>query len=125
MNRFIRYSCLVLALVAISAAVCEAGHHHKKDKDEWKQVASFTAVGGGKEVALTSPISEVRFKCTAGMVIINTIVIRNGGQGTQVTIGVEMNAGQEHVRQVGDKVPTTGIRIGDDGGGQYEVYVKD
>ena len=88
------------------------------------KVAELTAGGDAKEVTVDQPVSKVVITCTEGSVIINTVVVRNGGQSTPHKVGAKINKDESQQITVGDKVACTGLRISDDGTGKYTVRVK-
>ncbi len=88
------------------------------------KVAELTAGGDAKEVAVSQPVSKVVITCTEGSVIINTVVVRNGGEHTPHKVGARINKGEAQQITVGDQVACTGLRISDAGSGTYVVRVK-
>jgi hypothetical protein len=88
------------------------------------KVATLTAGGDAKEVSVDQQISKVLIKCIDGNVIINTVAVRDGGNVTKHSVGAKINKGEVQQITVGEKVNCSGLRISDDGRGQYEVRVK-
>ena len=88
------------------------------------KVATLTAGGDAKEVAVNQQVSKVLIKCTEGSIIINTVAVRDGGNVTKHTVGARINKDEVQQITVGEKVNCSGLRISDDGRGQYEVRVK-
>lgn len=92
--------------------------------DDWQKVADLTAVGDAKEVAVNKSVAEVKIRCTEGDVIINTVVVREGGKKTPHTLGLRLSKDNEHIINLGAKLNVTGLRISDGARGNYSVYVK-
>jgi hypothetical protein len=90
----------------------------------WHKVADLDAGGDGKEVAVNRNCSVCLVKVTDGTVIINTIVVREGDKKSPISVSQRIGKGDARQVNVGDKKYVTGLRIGDDGRGHYEVYVK-
>jgi len=91
----------------------------------WQRVAELATGGQAKEVALTGePISRIRILCVEGVVIINSIVLRDDGNTQSYTVARRLPAGAEHILEVGDTRPATGLRISDAAKGRYEVFVQ-
>lgn len=105
---------VLVALVATGVFADKAG----------VKVAELTAGGDAKEVAVDQPVSKVVIKCIEGSVIINTVVVRNGGESTPHKVGARINKDEVQQITVGNRVPCTGLRISDDGNGKYVVRVK-
>jgi hypothetical protein len=105
---------IALALVTVDSMAEKAG----------VKVAELTAGGDAKEVEVNQQISKVLIKCTEGSVIINTVVVRDGGNKTPFTVGTRLNQGEEQQVTVGNNVNCSGLRISDDGRGKYVVRVK-
>lgn len=112
--RTLRTALAVLLLTSFSALAGSG----------WHKVAELDAGGDGKEVSVNRDCSVCLIKCEEGSVIINTVVIREGGKKTPKTVGKRLNKGDSEQVPFGDKINVTGLRIGDDGRGHYEVYVK-
>jgi hypothetical protein len=108
---------MLLALFALMSSAVMA-------EKEGVKVATLTAGGDAKEVAVNQQISKVVIKCIDGSVIINTVVVRDGGNKTPHSVGAKLNQGEEQQITVGNQVNCSGLRISDDGRGQYVVRVK-
>ena len=116
MNQNICIAAVCLSVLA-AASVCQA-------KDEWKKVATLTAVGAPKEVAVNRTASRCRIECTDGSVIVNTVVVRQNEQKTGHTVGQRIEKDKSVEFSIGDRIAVTGLRISDDGGGTYVVSLK-
>lgn len=92
---------------------------------DWHTVAKLDAGGGPKEVTVNRPVSKVAIKCTEGGVIINTVVVRQGGNTTPHRVATRINKDELQQISVGNRIQVTGLRISDDGNGKYEVRVKE
>ncbi len=108
---------IAFSVLALSSVIALAG-------SGWHKVGEFDSGGDGKEVAVDRTCSQCLIKVKEGSVIINTITVREGGNKTPHKIGKRLNKGEDEVVQIGDKIPVKSMRIGDDGRGHYEVYVK-
>lgn len=93
-------------------------------KEKWHRVADLKAGGDAKEVAVNRQISTVLIRCTEGTVIINTIVIRDGGNKAPFPVTARINQGEDKTIEVGNERNCSGIRISDDGKGSYVVFVR-
>jgi len=87
----------------------------------WQVVSDVTAGGGAKELAVNRSIRLVRIECTSGAVIINTVVIREGGVKTPITVARKLNTGEKWEHDLGGAHQVTGLRISDSGKGTYKV----
>jgi hypothetical protein len=87
-------------------------------------VATLTARGKAKEVAVNCTISHIVIEANSGNVIINTVVIREGSEKDARPQAVRLSAGERHVIVLGGRRHVTGLRISDSGGGNYSVYVR-
>lgn len=115
------YGLSVFLMVVLSAVnVAEA----KRSGSGWTRVGEYASGTSAKEVGVGREISRVRITCTEGSVIINTVVIRQGGQTTPVRVARRLATGESHEITVGNKVNVTGLRISDDGRGRYRVEVR-
>jgi hypothetical protein len=90
----------------------------------WHMVGAFDAGGEAKEMGVNRNCSVCLVKVTEGSVIINTVVVREGGKKTPHTVGQRIEKGDHREIDIGSKIYATGFRISDDGRGHYEVYVK-
>jgi len=103
---------LALALVVLSSTAAMAG---------WQLVSDVTAGGGAKELTVNRSIRLVRLECTSGSVIINTVVIREGGAKNPITVARKLNTGEKYEIDLGGAHQVTGLRISDSGKGTYKV----
>ncbi len=93
-------------------------------KSRWHPVGNFKAGGDGKEVTVERQISAILIRCTEGSVIINTIVLREGGNKNPIAVTARLNAGEDKIVDIGGARMVNGLRVGDDGKGTYTVFVK-
>jgi hypothetical protein len=93
-------------------------------RGQWHQVASLQAGGNAKEVAVNRQTRRCLLKCVEGIVIVNTVVVREGASRTPHTVARRLNTGEEAVLDLGAKRPVTGLRISDSNRGRYSVYVE-
>ena len=91
---------------------------------DWKTVAEVTAGGDAKELAVNRTIRTVQIECTAGSVIVNTVVIREGGAKSPITVARRFNQGEKQNLDLGYDRNVTGLRISDGGQGRYKVHAK-
>ncbi len=108
---------LVTVITALFALNARAG-------DDWKTIAELTAGGDAKEVEYSGAISKLKIECTSGSVIINTVVIRKGGDKLPFKVGARIESGKTQLVTVGDQQGVTGLRVSDDGRGTYKVRVR-
>ena len=92
----------------------------------YSRVGSYTAGGSAKETGGPSsrPIRKVRIVATSGSVIVNTVVVREGGAKTPHTLAVRLAAGESREIDLGSARRVTGLRISDGGKGTYEIQVR-
>ncbi|MFP7753047.1 hypothetical protein ACLG6S_00045 [Thermodesulfobacteriota bacterium B35] len=90
----------------------------------WTDITQLGAGGGAKEVAVNRDVSKVRFICRNAPVIINTVVMREGGKKTPFTMGKRFAVDEEFVLDLGGRHHVTGLRISDDLKGSYLVQVE-
>lgn len=103
---------LALALVVLSSSVAMAG---------WQVVSDVTTGGGAKELTVNRSIRLIRIECTSGSVIINTVVVREGGAKTPITVAQKLQTGGKWEHDLGGAHQVTGFRISDSGKGTYTV----
>jgi len=109
---------LLAAVVALACCgVAQAG-------DDWDRVASLTAGGDAKEVAINKGAKHILIKVKEGEVVINTVVVREGGNKTPYTVARKIAAGDHHIIDLPAKIMVSGLRISDAGRGAYEVHVR-
>lgn len=107
-------------LVAMAVAVLGA----MTAQAEWNTVSEVTAGGDAKELAVNRSIRTVEIECTEGTVIVNTLVVREGGAKTPITVARSFKAGDKQSLDLGSVRQVTGFRISDGGKGRYKVHVK-
>ncbi len=90
----------------------------------WTQISQQHAGGGAKEVPVNRDISRVQIVCQGAPVIINTVVMREGGKKTPFTLGKRFAVNEAFVLSLGGKHHVTGLRISDDLKGSYLVRVE-
>lgn len=90
----------------------------------WKLASEVTAGGGAKELAVNRTIQTVQIHCITGPVIVNTIVVREGGKKTPFTVARRFNDGEKQNIDLGQSRNVTGLRISDGGRGTYKVFTK-
>lgn len=93
-------------------------------KSKYAQVAELTAGGDAKEVAVNKEISKCMIEVIEGSVIINTVVVREGGNKTPITVAARLEKGAKHEIALGGAKMVSGLRISDAGRGTYRVHVK-
>ncbi len=108
---------LALAMVAVGATVALAG---------WGTVAEVTAgsKGTATELAVNRTIRTVQIECTEGSVIVNTVVVREGGVKTPITVARRFNKGEKQDIDLGSARNVTGLRISNQGPGKFKVHAK-
>jgi hypothetical protein len=111
------YRALGLAVCLMLAGITTAD-------DDWTKVATLTAGGKAKEVAVNRDVSTVRFTADSGTVVLNTVVVREGAKATPHRVAIKLNAKDSRDYDLGAKVHVTGLRISDSDKGTYTVYVK-
>ncbi|NLG35656.1 MAG: hypothetical protein GX548_09925 [Lentisphaerae bacterium] len=109
-----------LLIVLLGAAVAMGG----KKKDRWEALTELSAGKDAKEVAVNRSIRMVQIECLDGSVIINTLVVREGGAKDALTVGRRFNAGDKQDLDLGRVRNVTGLRISDGGRGRYRVSTK-
>ncbi len=112
---------MAVMVLMLGVTVALAG---SKKKVRWETVADLSARGDAKEVAVNRSIRMVQIECTEGTVIINTIVVREGGAKDPITVARRFNAGEKQDLDLGRVRNVTGLRISDSGRGRYRVNVK-
>jgi hypothetical protein len=91
----------------------------------WHDVGDYSVDGkDAVEVAVDRPsVTLIRIVCTEGSVIINTLVVREGGAKTPHTIGKRIEKDGYELLEIGE-TKATGFRISHDGRGKYKVQVR-
>ena len=110
---------LAAMVLVLGVTMAEAKKH-----DHWETVATLTTGGDAKEVTVNRTVRVVQIECTAGPVIVNTVVIREGGAKDPITVGRRFNTGEQQDLDLGRDRNVTGLRISDGGRGTYKVKVK-
>jgi hypothetical protein len=110
------------AVACVAFAILGAGTSAEA-KSRWHRVADLKAGGDAKEVSVDRRCSSVLIRCTEGAVVINTIVVREGGNKTPVPVTTRINKGEDKIVEFGEK-NVSGLRISDDGDGTYIVFVQ-
>ncbi len=90
----------------------------------WQDLGRVSAGGGAKEVPVNRLISRLSITCEVRPVIINTVVMREGGRKTPFTVGKRLAVGEEFILHLGGKHQVTGFRLSDDLKGQYQLKVE-
>lgn len=90
----------------------------------WTKIAEQIASKQAVEVPVNRKITTVRMVCVKDSVIINVVAVRYGGKFTQVVMGKQLKKGEATEFSVGDTKLVTGLRIGHDLKGRYEIYVQ-
>jgi hypothetical protein len=111
---------LAMVVLALGVSVALAG----KKKDAWQTIATLKSGGDAKEVAVNLSIRTVRIECIEGAVIVNTLVVREGGAKDPLTVARRFNAGDKQDLDLGRVRNVTGLRISDGGRGRYKILVK-
>jgi hypothetical protein len=93
------------------------------DKIVFKEAGEYQAKGEAKEVKVSQAVRYCRIDVVEGTVIINTIVIREGGKKTPIKVVAKLQKDAKHVVDFGKIHNITGIRISDDSGGKYKVML--
>ena len=108
---------LAVAVMMAGATVALAG---------WGTVAEVTAgsKGDAVELAVNRAIRTVQIECTEGSVIVNTVVIREGGAKTPITVARRFNKGEKQDIDLGSVRNVTGLRISNQGPGKFKVHAK-
>lgn len=112
----------LLAAVALAMAGSNAALAESKT---WHTVGEFTVNGKDSvELPITRPsVTLIRIVCTDGSVIINTLVVREGGKKTPHTVGKRIEKDDYEIIRM-DETAATGFRISHDGRGSYKVQVR-
>lgn len=93
-------------------------------KNSWTTIATLVAGGDAKEVVVNRSVRMVQIECTQGIVIVNTVVVREGAGKNPITVARRFNAGESQDLDLGQARMVTGLRISDSGRGQYRINVK-
>jgi hypothetical protein len=115
---------MVWALVAIMGCAFFMSAPSAEADKKWLKLASLSAGSGAKEVAVNRECREFQIRIKEGSVIFNTIVVREGGKTTPIRVARRFEKGGKHEFVLPAKTHVTGLRISDDGRGQYDVFVR-
>jgi hypothetical protein len=111
---------VVGAAVLALAGGSQAGDRHQSERPP---AIELKAVGEAREVPVNREASGCRIEVTAGIVTINTIVVRAGGQKTPITVARRLTAGEAIDLPLGPKQMVDGLRISHGGGGDYKIFI--
>lgn len=109
---------LVILALSATAAFCDS------KKDNWQLLAEQTTGGDAKELVVNRMIRAVQIECSEGSVIVNTVVIREGGSKNPITVARRFNQGEKQDIDLGSVRMVTGLRISDGGRGKYKINTK-
>jgi hypothetical protein len=109
---------------AVVAAAVLMGGALAARADDWKGVGEQTAGGEAKELSVDREITKIRIECVEGSVIVNTVVVRKGGQKDPHKLATRIEKGDSREITLESKTKVTGLRISDDGRGRYKVSVR-
>ena len=106
-----------MMMLATSAARAESKN--------WHDLGEYNVDGKDAiEVQVNRPsVTLIRIVCTEGSVIINTLVVREGGNKTPHSMGKRIEKDGYEVLEIGE-TKATGFRISHDGRGRYKVQVR-
>ena len=110
-------------MLTLAAALVLTATVYAKDEVEFKEAGEYVAKGGAKELRIEKDVRYCRIDTVDGSVIINTIVIREGGKKTPVKVTARINKGEKHTVDFGKVYSITGLRISDGAGGKYKVML--
>lgn len=91
---------------------------------EWTLLAERSPGAKPQELAFEGTIRALRIECVEGAVILNAVMIREGGARESFTIGRRLNAGESHDLDLGGERTVGGLRIHDGGRGRYRVRAR-
>lgn len=115
----VRMLSAIVAGSMVMAASLRAGER----APELPPPIELKAVGGPKEVPVQREVSGCRIEVTEGIVVINTIVVRSGGQKSPITVARRLVKGEALDLPLGPKHMVDGLRISDSGGGDYRIFI--
>ncbi len=105
-------------------ATCDTRHPTRDTRHDWRQVARITVQrGNAREIRTQQRASRLLIECSDGSVIVNTVVVREGGRKHTYTIGQRLHKGDRREISFGS-MNVTGIRISEDGRGTYRLLLK-
>lgn len=115
----------LLGVILFAGLVVMAPGRASAESKNWHDVGSYAVDGKDAiEVAVDRPsVTLIRIVCTEGSVIINTLVVREGGAKTPHTVGKRIEKDGYAVIEIGES-KATGFRISHDGRGKYKVQVR-
>ncbi|HHD63041.1 MAG TPA: hypothetical protein ENK96_01460 [Desulfobulbaceae bacterium] len=90
----------------------------------WDDITTLSAGGDAKEVGINKDMQKLKIACQDKPIIVNTVVMREGGKKTPFTLGKKFNPKEEYVLDLGGKHHVTGFRISDDLKGTYKLQVE-
>ncbi len=109
--------CIVLVAALAVPLVCS-------EVMAWEEITTLSADSNAKEVGINKEIHKLKISCQDKPVIINTVVMREGGKKTPFTLGKKFNPKEEYILDLGGKHHVTGFRISDDLKGRYSLQVE-
>jgi hypothetical protein len=112
-----------LGIVLLGTILCSA-FAYSDALAVWTDIGLFNAGGGAKEVGVNRQITKLKITCQNRPVIINTVVMREGGKKTPFTLGKKFVVNEEFVLDLGGKHHVTGFRVSDDLKGSYRLQVE-
>jgi hypothetical protein len=97
----------------------------RAESKHWHEVASYSVDGkDAVEAGVDRPsVTFIKITCTDGSIVVNTLVVREGGNKKPFTVGKRIEKGDSHVIEIGE-TKATGFRISHDGRGSYVIHVK-
>ena len=103
--------------------------HHEEEEaahSSWRLVGTVSSDGkdGAQELPGGGPIKKFRLLGSSGSLIINTFVVREGGNATHIPVTTRFAPGQEFVKDLPREFNSTGFRLSKKGKGSVEVYVQ-
>jgi len=95
------------------------------ESKNWHDLGEYSVDGKDAiEVAVNRPsVTIIRIVCTEGSVIINSLVVREGGAKDAHSIGKRIEKDKYELLEIGE-TKATGFRISHDGRGKYKVQVR-
>ena len=90
----------------------------------WDDITTLSAGGDAKEISINKDIQKLKICCLDKPIIVNTVVMREGGKKTPFTLGKKFSPKEEYVLDLGGKHHVTGFRISDDLKGMYKLKVE-
>ena len=114
-----------MGVMLFAGLVMSASSQAIAERKNWHEVGSYSVDGKDAiEVAVDRPsVTLIRIVCTEGSVIINTLVVREGGAKDAHTVGKRIEKDGYEIIEIGES-KATGFRISHDGRGKYKVQVR-